>query len=863
MFILSIFLFISSISSVVRRDFSIQVSRVSVIVLTGCLFLAYFTTDYLVVNKGVGLFGNLFYISSTTQTFKTFIFLICIIILSITSFYPRKYIRSNIMSNKISINSYINNGTLKNGNLQLMGEEIDVVNIEGNQEVESQLKKDKILRNKLNTSLSYVLNIMNEQFRIIEYSLLILLILTGSIFLLSTSDFVSVFLSIELQSYGLYLICSIYKNSELATSAGLTYFLLGGLASCFILLGTALLYSNSANMNLDGLYIINNLSNAIIENISRVNWYLPDYIYYSLLILAIGLLFKISAAPFHFWSPDVYDNIPTIVTTFVALIPKLSILILMLELVHYTGNVLINSDLSWTSGLLLSSFLSLIIGTILGLTQSRIKRLFAYSTISHLGFILLALSVNSVESNQSFIFYLIQYTVSNLNAFILLLTMGYGLFFYVSDNVEYNKLQDKNNSPIQLTNQIKGYHFLNPILTLSFTITLFSFVGIPPLIGFFAKQMVLSSALDKGYVFIVLTGILTSVIAAVYYLTIIKKMYFDKHEYTLIELGKYNIYNIFLSSHLTISISLISLIIIGFIFVPLEFLNMSNILISIMYMSTQILCDSSDSTEFNEFILTNVPWVFVMVFILATVWLLAKKRFFFNNVLKKGLVKIKEITVVRVLVSLFCILLSFCVKKIITGEWSLDPSNLKDYYLLFSVGIVSKFISTLILEEYLTNYMMPFGGGQGDRYKPLEPSYKPKGPPERLSDYVKGPKDDIILGGRPYHWYESWKKDIVEEGKNPKHVIEELQWPGYDPNGDNPALTQLADVFHFQEYSLRGKYVTKYMLSSSGYHLLKDYLRDKHPETYNYAYSSNELQPRLRSLRLNHSAFSTLIENNE
>jgi len=207
----------------------------------------------------------------------------------------------------------------------------------------------------------------------------------------------------------------------------------------------------------------------------------------------------------------------------------------MLELVHYTSNVLIDTDFNWTSSLLLSSLLSLIIGTVLGLTQSRIKRLFAYSTISHLGFILLALSVNSIESNQSFIFYLVQYTVSNLNAFIILLAMGYGLFFYISDNIEYNKLQDKNNSPIQLTNQIKGYHSLNPVLALSFGITLFSFVGIPPLIGFFAKQMVLSSALDKGYIFLVLIAILTSVIAAVYYLAIIRKMYFDKHEYIVIK----------------------------------------------------------------------------------------------------------------------------------------------------------------------------------------------------------------------------------------------------------------------------------------------------------------------------------------
>lgn len=195
-----------------------------------------------------------------------------------------------------------------------------------------------------------------------------------------------------------------------------------------------------------------------------------------------------------------------------------------------------------------------------------------------------------------------QYTISNLNAFILMLSMGYALFFYRSDNIEYNKLQEKNNSPIQLTNQIKGYHNISPILTLSFTITLFSFVGIPPLIGFFAKQMVLSSALDKGYVFLVLIAILTSVIAAVYYLGIIKRMYFDKHDYLPFELKMDNNIensnktilkkddnlldtNIYISNYLSITISIITLLVLIFILVPQEFMNLSNILTLVLYVS--------------------------------------------------------------------------------------------------------------------------------------------------------------------------------------------------------------------------------------------------------------------------------------
>src|SRR5271163_985263 len=176
--------------------------------------------------------------------------------------------------------------------------------------------------------------------------------------------------------------------------------------------------------------------------------------------------------------------------------------------------------------LLVSSLLSLIIGTVVGLTQFRIKRLFAYSTISHVGFILLALSINSIESIQAFIFYLMQYSISNLNAFIILISIGYSLYYYVNKSKEYKQLLDKKNSPIQLISQLKGYFYINPILALSLAITIFSFVGIPPLIGFFAKQMVLSAALDSGYVFLTLVAILTSVISAVYYLNIIKEVFF-------------------------------------------------------------------------------------------------------------------------------------------------------------------------------------------------------------------------------------------------------------------------------------------------------------------------------------------------
>jgi NADH-ubiquinone oxidoreductase chain 2 len=562
MIITSLFFFIFSNALTLRRDKSILYNRIAITVLFYSSFIA-FTSLFVRFFRGLALYGGLFHATIITQVFHIFIFIITCLTLQLTSFYPRKVWLINYSS------------ILK-------------------------LYLYKFLFNK-----SKIINKMGEQFKIIEYPLIILFIVSGAIFLVSTSDFVSIFLSIELQSYGLYLLSTIYRNSELATKGGLTYFLLGGLSSCFILLGTSLLYANSGTTNLDGLYIITSISDLPDNSSKVIYWYESYYIHYSLLILSVGFLFKISAAPFHFWSPYVYDAIPTIVTTFVAIVAKISILVFLLELVHYTSNSLFNYKFTWTITLLISSLLSLLIGSILGLSQVRIKRLLAYSTISHLGFILLALSINSMESIQAFIFYLMQYSLSNLNVFIILISIGYSLYFYTNEGADYKELSDKNNSPIQLTSQMKGYFGINPILALSLIITIYSFVGIPPLIGFFAKQMVLSAALDSGYVFLALVAILTSVVSAVYYLNIVKQVFFDKLSYKKLsfkedvresvvnikkknEIHKETLFsfnNVILSSYLSITISILTLIILLFMFVPEESLNMANILSLILFTS--------------------------------------------------------------------------------------------------------------------------------------------------------------------------------------------------------------------------------------------------------------------------------------
>jgi NADH-ubiquinone oxidoreductase chain 2 len=496
------------------------------------------------IYNGIIIYGGLMLIKNHTMVFISFILILSTFIIGINSFLPNRFAESNI--------KYISG------------------------------KKISIFINK-----------MADQYRIIEYPLIILFCLTGAIFLMSSSDVVSVFLSLELQSYGLYLISSIYRNSESSISAGLTYFLLGGLSSCIILLGISLLYINTGNTNLENIYMINSISNAYTNNIlyenNGDNLWIYKYVYMQytymqlpLTIISVGLLFKIAAAPFHFWSPDVYDAIPTIVTTFVAIIAKVSLLILLLELILYTEDNILSY--SWSNNIILSSILSLFIGSVLGLVQYRIKRLYAYSTISHVGFILLALSVNTLESTRAFFFYIIQYSLSNLNAFIILITIGYSLYFYYHKHNYY--VNNSKYSPIQYISQLKGYFYINPVIAISLSITLFSFIGIPPLVGFFGKQMILSNALDNGYLFTALIAILTSVVSAVYYLVIVKVIFFDKEEY------KFD-YNMFfnisdklsindvdnlktktISNYLSLTISILTLLILLFMFYDQEIIRL-------------------------------------------------------------------------------------------------------------------------------------------------------------------------------------------------------------------------------------------------------------------------------------------------
>lgn len=524
----------------IRPDTSILYSRIGLIIIFYSLFSALTSFHITYLEKGVGLYGGLFNITAITQSFQIFIFIISLLILLMTGFYPRK----KYVDNSVSM--------------------LDLI-----------FKKKK--------EYVSIINKMSEQFTIIEYALIILFVISGATLLISSADLGSIYLCIELQSFSLYIISSLHRNSESSTGSALTYFLLGGLSSCFILLGIALIYANSGLTNLDGIYSIISDSEKYAYYSA---WYNHTYFFYSLLLISVGLLFKIAAAPFHWWSPDVYDGVPTIVTTFIAILGKIAILILFLELVHYTSSLLYSTTqfYSWTTSLSMSCFFSLVIGTILGLSQVRIKRLLAYSTISHIGFILLALIVHTLDSYQAFLFYIIQYILTNLNAFMILIAMGFSLYLFYTNNAEFNNLSEKNNSPIQLINQLKGFFTVNPTLSLCLVITMFSFIGLPPLVGFFGKLMVLTSALDNGKILLVLVAVLTSVIGAVYYLSVIKTVYFEDPEYK----KSYTYADISLSNIFSITLGILNLIIVLFILIPNEILNLCDLLSLISHSSNTI-----------------------------------------------------------------------------------------------------------------------------------------------------------------------------------------------------------------------------------------------------------------------------------
>ena len=380
-----------------------------------------------------------------------------------------------------------------------------------------------------------------------EFSQLILLSTLGMMLLVGSGDLIMLYLAIELLSLSFYVLASIKRHSQHSTEAGLKYFLLGALSSGLLLFGMALVYAFTGATS--------------FVAISEFLWYSSDSteILIGCTFIIIALLFKLAAAPFHMWAPDVYEGSPTIVTAFFAIVPKigtLGVLILLL-----TGPFLsLFNELQPI--ILFSACLSLIVGSVGALNQAKMKRLLAYSAISHIGFLLVGLLPNSLLGIHACFVYICLYIVMSFNTFAFVLAnFRHGNFI----------------------TQLSGLSRQNPILAFTFAFTLLSIAGVPPLAGFYSKYLVLLQAVNNEFFGVALIGIICSCIAGFYYLRIIRWMFF-KHDLTfhLKDIG-----DALYPSNTNVSVTLVQSLILGstlfiiltFLMYPTPFLTFSQTII--------------------------------------------------------------------------------------------------------------------------------------------------------------------------------------------------------------------------------------------------------------------------------------------
>ena len=328
----------------------------------------------------------------------------------------------------------------------------------------------------------------------IEYPILILCSLLGMLVMISSNDLIVFYIGLELQSLALYVLASFNRDNILSSESGLKYFVLSALSSGLLLYGCSLIYgfSNSTNFN----------------EISQ-NFNFEYGVIFGMVFVIVGLAFKISAVPFHMWAPDVYQGSPTSVTVLFAILPKIAALTVFIKFLY---GPFINLFEEWQAIIIFLSIASMILGAVAAIGQKNLKRLIAYSSISHMGYALAGLTVGTNQGIQSSIIYLIIYLIMNLAFFSCLFMLKRKDKFY--ENIE----------------DLSGLSKKHPILALSFLIILFSLAGIPPLAGFFAKFYIFMAVIQKEMYFLAIVGLLATVIAAFYYLRVIKIIYFDPEQ---------------------------------------------------------------------------------------------------------------------------------------------------------------------------------------------------------------------------------------------------------------------------------------------------------------------------------------------
>ncbi len=330
-----------------------------------------------------------------------------------------------------------------------------------------------------------------------EYPVLILLATTGMMLMISANDLISLYLGLELQSLSLYVVAAFRRDDVRSSEAGLKYFVLGALSSGMLLYGASMLYGFAGTTSFAG---IANAASASGAGQSML-------LIFGLVFLLVGIAFKISAVPFHMWTPDVYEGAPTPVTAFFAAAPKVAAMALLVRLV---GTAFGGIKPQWQQIVVFLSLASMLLGALAAIGQTNIKRLMAYSSIANMGYALVALAAGGPEGTQGVLVYLVIYVVTTLGVFACILSMR------------------RDGRPIEDINELAGLSQTNLYMAFALAVFMFSMIGIPPLAGFFGKLYAFLPAIKAGLYPLAVIGVIASVIGAYYYLRIVKVMFFDE-----------------------------------------------------------------------------------------------------------------------------------------------------------------------------------------------------------------------------------------------------------------------------------------------------------------------------------------------
>ncbi|MFT3689789.1 NADH-quinone oxidoreductase subunit NuoN [Paenirhodobacter sp.] len=326
-----------------------------------------------------------------------------------------------------------------------------------------------------------------------EFPILIVLAVIGMMMMVSAGDLMALYLGLELMSLALYVVAALRRDSERSSEAGLKYFVLGSLSSGLLLYGASLTYGFAGTTNFAGII-------TVVKD-----GHLPVGVLFGLVFMIAGLAFKVSAVPFHMWTPDVYEGSPTPVTAFFATAPKVAAMGLIARLMFDAfGNV--TGD--WGQVIALIALLSMFLGAVAGIGQRNIKRLMAYSSIAHMGFALLGLLAGNAAGVEATLIYMTIYVVMNVGVFAFILSM------------------ERDGKPVTDITALNMLSKTEPVKALALLVIFFSLAGVPPMLGFFAKFAVIRSALFAGYSWVAVLGVVASVIAAFYYLRVVYYMYF-------------------------------------------------------------------------------------------------------------------------------------------------------------------------------------------------------------------------------------------------------------------------------------------------------------------------------------------------